>query len=142
MFGLKFRNHQQWASMIFLKFAKHKNWHLSTFCNKFGPKFAFTGDFYSPGKTLKSFPRVSREQQQYSSKTKKLFPDSFFKWKSDICTILFMCKVCRTNWMWKLCFCCSHFWFFLPLLITVIHRHWIAKCCISKHTFACNAATI
>ena len=79
--------------LAFLTFAieylqKNENWNFPTICNKFGLKFVFTGDFYSPGKTLKSFPKVSREQQQYSSKTKKnIFLIHFsqcFEQKSDL----------------------------------------------------------
>ena len=111
------------------------------FPNKFCLKFAFIGDFYSPGKTLKSFPRASRGQQQNSSKTHKkykwektkLIPNTKKSIKKDVMEYsIHLQSLPNKLKMWKLSFCCSDFWFFLPQLITVIHRRWIVKCCISR----------
>ena len=107
-------------------------------------EFAFSGDFYFGGETLKSFPIVAQEQQQNSSTTKIFFhpihkvqqvnedENEFAQPNKMSRMILFMYKVCGSNWMWKLVFCCPDFWFFLPLLIPVILRRWIVKAALER----------
>ena len=72
-------------------------------------EFAFSGDFYFGGETLKSFPIVAQEQQQNSSTTKIFFhpihkvqqvnedENEFAQPNKMSRMILFMYKVCGSN---------------------------------------------